>query len=52
MHQMDPRFPKEPKNTWMTWTGYKEATFDDIKRSQNADGSWTGGYVGPVPRRF
>jgi len=41
-------FPKEPKNSWLTWTGYKESTFDDIKRSQNADGSWTGGYVGPV----
>ena len=41
-------FPKEPKNTWLTWSGYKDAMFDHLKSSQNADGSWTSGYIGPV----
>jgi hypothetical protein len=41
-------FPKEPKSSWLTWSGYKDAMFDTLKRQQNADGSWTGGYIGPV----
>jgi Prenyltransferase and squalene oxidase repeat len=41
-------FPKESKATWLTWAGYREAMFDHLKANQNADGSWTSGYVGPV----
>ncbi|WP_238602533.1 prenyltransferase/squalene oxidase repeat-containing protein [Fimbriiglobus ruber] len=42
-------FPKDAKDSWLTWSAYKKATFDDIQSSQNADGSWNGvGYVGPV----
>ena len=32
----------------MTWKKYRKATFDTLIRSQGADGSWTGGHVGPV----
>jgi hypothetical protein len=41
-------FPKEPKSNWLTWSGYKDAMFDHLKSTQNADGSWTSGYIGPV----
>jgi len=41
-------FPKEPKASWLTWSGYKDAMFDYLKTQQNADGSWTSGYIGPV----
>lgn len=41
-------FPKEPKANWLTWTGYKEAMFEHLKSTQNADGSWSSGYIGPV----
>lgn len=35
----------------LTWTGYRNSLFDQLQRSQNADGSWSagGGFsVGPV----
>ena len=41
-------FPRDPKATWLTWGGYREAMFDHLKTQQNADGSWTSGYIGPV----
>jgi hypothetical protein len=41
-------FPKEPKEQWLTWSRYKEAMFSHLKSQQNADGSWTSGYIGPV----
>lgn len=41
-------FPKEPKANWMTWSGYKDATFESIKQTQAADGSWNGYGIGPV----
>ncbi len=41
-------FPKEPKGSWLTWSGYKDAMFDHLKGQQNADGSWTSGYIGTV----
>jgi hypothetical protein len=41
-------FPKEPKAQWWTWSGYKDAMFEYLKGQQNADGSWTSGYIGPV----
>lgn len=41
-------FPKEPKESWLTWSGYKDAMYDYLKGQQNADGSWTSGYIGPV----
>jgi len=41
-------FPNEAKATWWTWSAYREAMFDYLKNQQNADGSWTSGYIGPV----
>jgi hypothetical protein len=41
-------FPKEAKGNWLTWSGYKEAMYDYLRAQQNADGSWTSGYIGPV----
>jgi hypothetical protein len=40
-------FPKDDKKDWVTWTRYKETAFTALFRSQDADGSWTGGHVGP-----
>ena len=44
-------FPKEPKSGWWTWSGYKDAMFEYLKAQQNADGSWTSGYIGRCSRR-
>jgi hypothetical protein len=42
-------FPKEDKNTWLTWSKYREAMYPYILDQQDkTTGSWTGGYVGPV----
>ncbi len=35
-------FPDTPKDSWLTWSGYKKQNFDGMIRSQNEDGSWTG----------
>jgi hypothetical protein len=42
-------FPKEDKNTWLTWTKYKEAMYPYLIDSQDkTTGMWNGGYIGPV----
>jgi hypothetical protein len=41
-------FPKVAKDEQLTWTKYKSAMFEHIVSSQNRDGSWSGGYIGPV----
>jgi len=41
-------FPTEPKANWLTWGSYRDAMFDYLKSQQNADGSWTSGYIGTV----
>jgi hypothetical protein len=44
-------FGSTPPDQRLSWTGYKNQMFDHLSRSQNADGSWTGGggfSVGPV----
>ncbi len=44
-------FGSTPPEQRVTWTAYKNAMFDHLLRSQNPDGSWTGGggfSVGPV----
>jgi hypothetical protein len=41
-------FPKENKETWLTWGKYRESMFEYLKGNQLGDGSWNGGYVGPV----
>ena len=40
-----------PANDRLTWSGYRAAMFDQLHRTQNGDGSWSGGggfSVGPV----
>ena len=32
----------------MTWSKYKAGMFEHILNSQNRDGSWSGGYIGPT----
>ena len=37
-------FPKEPKESWLTWTKYKEAMYPHLLETQDkAGGGWTGG---------
>jgi hypothetical protein len=41
-------FPGALESEVLTWTKYRKQTFDAIAGTQQADGSWTGGYIGPV----
>lgn len=41
-------FPGAKEADTLTWTKYRKETFDNLVRTQSADGSWTGGHVGPV----
>ncbi|MCE9568132.1 MAG: terpene cyclase/mutase family protein [Planctomycetes bacterium] len=42
-------FDKEPKDTWLTWSKYKEVMFPYIIDQQDkTSGGWTTGYIGPV----
>jgi len=39
-------FPNDPPEQIMTWSKYRKATFDNLKRTQQADGSWGGSQAG------
>jgi hypothetical protein len=41
-------FPGTPESQQLKWSAYRKATFDNLVRTQNADGSWSGGHVGPI----
>ena len=41
-------FPQSAENDRLTWSAYREKMFDHLKNSQSRDGSWTGGYIGPI----
>jgi len=41
-------FPQSLPKDRLTWSGYRKKTFDYLLRTQQADGSWTGGHVGPI----
>ncbi len=41
-------FPNAKPDEHLTWSKYRKAMFDHLVRTQNADGSWSGGYIGPV----
>ncbi len=41
-------FPESKEADRLTWSKYKKATFDNLKGSQQPDGSWQGGQVGPI----
>lgn len=41
-------FPESKEADRMTWKRYKETMFDQLVGMQQADGSWTQGYIGPI----
>jgi hypothetical protein len=42
-------YPNDAKDTWLTWTRFKDTTFQGILDNQDKNsGGWNGGYVGPV----
>jgi hypothetical protein len=41
-------FPKDGKDSWLKWSKYREPMYDYLRNSQATDGSWNGGYIGPV----
>ena len=42
-------YPNEAKENWLTWTKFKEATFQSILDNQDkTTGGWSQGYIGPV----
>lgn len=41
-------FPGDAPGERVTWSQYRKSTFDYLKRTQQPDGSWTGGHVGPI----
>ncbi|MSR30811.1 MAG: hypothetical protein EXR99_04820 [Gemmataceae bacterium] len=41
-------FPETKEADRLSWSKYRKFTFDYLVRTQGADGSWTGGHVGPV----
>jgi hypothetical protein len=41
-------FPESRESDRLRWSAYRKTTFDSLLRSQQPDGSWTGGHVGPV----
>jgi squalene cyclase len=41
-------FPDSKPDERLTWTKYRKAMYDQLVRTQNGDGSWTGAYVGQI----
>jgi hypothetical protein len=41
-------FPQSGESERLTWSKYRKAMFDHLLRTQSADGSWNGGYIGPI----
>jgi len=41
-------FPDEKKDDRMLWSKYREVAFAHYKSGQQSDGSWNGGYAGPM----
>lgn len=41
-------FPKEPKESWLTWSKYREVMFPYLLDQQGKDGSWSAGHISPV----
>ncbi|MCS6865654.1 MAG: terpene cyclase/mutase family protein [Gemmataceae bacterium] len=42
-------FPNEPKESWLTWSKFKETVFPQILDNQDkTTGGWSQGYIGPV----
>jgi len=41
-------FPNSKPDDRLTWSKYRNTMFDHIRSTQNRDGSWTSGYIGPI----
>ncbi len=41
-------FSKEPKDSWLKWSKYREVMFPYLIDQQQKTGEWTSGYIGPV----
>ncbi|QJW93534.1 prenyltransferase/squalene oxidase repeat-containing protein [Frigoriglobus tundricola] len=42
-------FPNDAKDTWLTWSKFKESSIPGILESQDkGSGGWSQGYIGPV----
>ena len=41
-------FPNSKPEDRLTWSKYKAKMFKHLADSQARDGSWTGGYIGPI----
>lgn len=41
-------FPDSKPEDRLTWSKYRVSMFEQIKSAQNRDGSWSGGYIGPI----
>jgi hypothetical protein len=41
-------YPDSAEADRLTWTKYREVMFKHIMDTQTSDGSWTGGYIGPI----
>ena len=41
-------FPDEKKADQMLWSQYREVAYGHYKSTQQSDGSWNGGYAGPM----
>jgi hypothetical protein len=41
-------FPEAKEADRVTWSKYRKQMFDQIIKSQTADGSWNSGYIGPI----
>jgi hypothetical protein len=41
-------FPESREGDRLAWSKYRSAMFDHLVRTQSADGSWNGGYIGQI----
>ena len=41
-------FPDSREGERLTWSKYRKVMFDHLVRMQSGDGSWNGGYIGPI----
>jgi hypothetical protein len=41
-------FPQSSERDRLTWKKYRDVMFKHLASTQGGDGSWTGGYIGPI----
>jgi hypothetical protein len=41
-------FPQSNERDRLTWKKYRDSMFKHLVSTQGSDGSWTGGYIGPI----